>query len=265
MEFRLFSALVHQASGISLHAGKKALLVSRLLRRLRALGLKSFRAYYDYIMEEGSGSEFTCMLDLISTNKTEFFREPRHFEFLRNHILSDLKDQKEIRIWSAGCSSGEEPYSIAMTVYDLRRSPFPVDCKILASDLSTRVLTKARSGIYNAENLQDLPPELVRRHFIRERGDNLGKFRMKPHLYSMIDFRRINLMDERYPIKSPLDAIFCRNVMIYFNRETQEQLISKLYRYLKPGGYLFIGSSEGVQQMKQPFSHVTSTIYRRDA
>lgn len=264
-EFQLFSSLVYEHSGIKLPVSKKALLVSRLSRRLRELGLKTFHAYYERVVGESGGKEFTSMLDLISTNKTDFFREPRHFEFLRSHILPDLIQTKQIRIWSAACSSGEEPYSIAMTIYDGVASPTRWNYKILASDLSTRVLAKASLGIYDTELVSNLPQEIVRRHFLKGHGNEAGKIKVRPHLSDMVVFRRINLMDERYPIKNPLDAIFCRNVMIYFDRPTQERLMVKFYRYLKPGGYLFTGHSESMLWIGYHFSYVEPTIYRKEA
>ena len=156
------------------------------------------------------------MLDLILTNKTDFFREPKHFAFLRERILPELARTKRIRIWSSACSSGEEPYTIAMTLFDTVRNPAEWDFKILASDLSTRVLAKAATGTYDEERVRDVPPDVIRRHFLRGRGESAGLLKVKPHLAEMIQFRRLNLMDDRFPIKSALDLIFCRNVMIYF-------------------------------------------------
>lgn len=269
-EFQRFRRLVYQESGIALSANKKALLVSRLSKRLRELGLKTFRAYYKRVVEGDGRSpledkEFTHMLDLISTNKTDFFREPKHFEFMHNHLLPEHQETKNVRIWSAGCSSGEEPYSIAITLYDGMIFPAQRDCKILASDLSTRVLTKAASGIYEIERVKNLTPEVIRRHFANGIGVNIGKVKVKPHLSSMIVFQRINLMDERYPIKTPLDVIFCRNVMIYFDRPTQERLIHRFYNHLKPGGHLFIGHSESIQWIEHQFVYVEPTIYQKRA
>jgi chemotaxis protein methyltransferase CheR len=203
------------------------------------------------------------MLDLISTNKTDFFREPKHFDFLRELILPKLAQQKRIRIWSSACSTGEEPYTIAMTLQDGVSDPGQWDFKILATDLSTRVLAKAAEGVYDAERVREVSPEIVRRHFLRGRGNSECLLKVKPHLTAMIRFRRLNLMDEQYPIKSPLDLIFCRNAMIYFDRPTQERLVNKFYRYLKPGGHLFIGHSESLQWVNHPFETVAPTIYQK--
>jgi chemotaxis protein methyltransferase CheR len=262
-EFKRFRSLVYQKSGISLNESKKALLTSRLSKRLRELHLESFEAYYKLVTEQMDGDEFTRMLDLVSTNKTDFFREPVHFEFLRHRILPELESQKHIRIWSSACSSGEEPYSIAMTVYDGVAAPAQWDWRILGSDLSTRVLAQAASGVYQSDRVAMLSQDMLRRHFLNGSGAQAGKVKVKPHLAQMTVFRRINLMDDRYPIKSPLDLIFCRNVMIYFDRPTQERVVTKFFQYLKPGGYLFIGHSEGLQWVKHNFESVAPTIYRK--
>jgi chemotaxis protein methyltransferase CheR len=264
-EFERFRSLIYAESGISLSDQKKSLLASRLSKRLRDLGLGTFTDYYDHVMADGTREEFTRMLDLISTNKTDFFREPKHFDFLRERILPELDDVKKIRVWSSACSTGEEPYTIAITLIESVQYPAQWDFKILASDLSTRVLAKAAAGTYDDERLRDMPPAVVQRHFLRGRGDSAGMVKVKPHLAEMIKFRRLNLMDDQFPIKSPLDLIFCRNVMIYFDRPTQEKLVNKFHRYLKPGGYLFIGHSESLQWVEHPFKSIAPTIYRKEA
>ena len=264
-EFEQFRALIYRESGISLSDGKRSLVVSRLSKRLRELGIDTFQQYFNLVTGSAGQEEFTQVLDLISTNKTDFFREPKHFDFLREEILPGLASTKRVRIWSSASSSGEEPYTIAMTLYDGVEDPERWSCHILASDLSTRVLAKASSGVYDAERVRDLPAETVKRHFLNGRGAAAGKVKVKPHLSGMVTFRRINLMDERYPIKTPLDVIFCRNVMIYFDRPTQERLVARFHRYLKPGGYLFIGHSESLQWLQQSFKSIAPTIYRKEA
>lgn len=263
-EFQRFRTLIYNESGISLNEQKQGLVSSRLSKRLRELGLSTFSEYYDQLTRDPSREEFTRMLDLISTNKTDFFREPKHFEYLREEILPQLGQEKRIRIWSSACSTGEEPYTIAMTLCDSLSDAAQWDCKILASDLSTRVLAKAAAGVYDADRVHDVPPETVKRHFLRGRGASEGVLKVKPHLSAMIQFRRLNLMDEQFPIKSPLDLIFCRNVMIYFDRPTQERLVNKFYRYLRPGGHLFIGHSESLQWVTHPFRTMAPTIYRKE-
>ena len=263
-EFQRFRTLIYDESGISLNDQKQGLVASRLSKRLRDLGLSTFAEYYEQVTRDSSREEFTRMLDLISTNKTDFFREPKHFDFLREEILPQLGSDKRIRIWSSACSTGEEPYTIAMTLYEGVSDPAQWNFKILASDLSTRVLAKAAAGVYDAARVCDVPMELLRRHFLRGRGNSESLLKVKPHLAAMVQFRRLNLMDEQFPIKSPLDLIFCRNVMIYFDRPTQERLVNKFHRYLKPGGYLFIGHSESLQWVEHPFKSLAPTIYRKE-
>jgi chemotaxis protein methyltransferase CheR len=262
-EFELFRKLIYDQVGITLESHKKTLLISRLGKRLRELGLPTFQAYYDHVSRKGEEEELTKLLDLVSTNKTEFFREPIHFDFLRDHILPQAQSTRTLRIWSSASSSGEEPYSIAMTISDAVPDLVRWNIKILASDISTRVLAHAAAGIYDEERIEQLPKEVVHRHFLRGKGPQAGKFRVRPTLAGLVTFRRINLMDAAYPIRNPLDVIFCRNVMIYFDRPTQARLMEKFFRYLKPGGYLFIGHSESLQWIEHPFVYIKPTIYQK--
>jgi chemotaxis protein methyltransferase CheR len=262
-EYQRLCTLIYTESGIALGKQKTSLLVSRLSTRLRDLGLATFTEYHDTVIRDRTREEFTRMLDLISTNKTDFFREPKHFDFLQERILPELEGTKRIRIWSSACSTGEEPYTIAMTLFEGVRNPEQWEFQILASDLSTRVLAKAASGVYDSDRFRDVPPDVLKRHFLRGRGNSVGQFKAKPHLTGAIRFRRLNLMDDQFPIKSPLDLIFCRNVMIYFDRPTQETLVNKFHRYLRPGGYLFIGHSESLQWVKHPFKSLAPTIYQK--
>ncbi len=262
--FSKFQKLLYKESGIKLGDQKKTMMVSRLSKRLRALEMTSFKDYYNYILEEGTeGEEFIQMLDLLSTNKTDFFREPIHFDFMTTQIIPELKYLKKIRIWSSACSSGEEPYSIAITLAEAFGTE-RWNAKVLASDLSTRVLAKARNGVYEKESVKDLNTIRLHKYFLKGKGEEgLGKVKIKKHLSEMVSFRRINLMGQTYPIKSPLDIIFCRNVMIYFDRPTQERLINNFYSYLKPNGYLFIGHSESLQWLDSPFTLIKPTIYQK--
>ncbi len=264
-EYEQICSLVYAESGIALGENKQSLVVSRLTKRLRDLQLGSFSDYYSYVTNDASKEEFTRLLDLISTNKTDFFREPKHFDFLREQILPSLEREKRVRIWSSACSTGEEPYTIAITLLESVADPARWDFRILASDLSTRVLAKASSGLYEEDRIRDVPPDVAKRHFLRGTGDSAGMVKVKPHLSDLIQFRRLNLMSDRFPIKSPLDVVFCRNVMIYFDRPTQERLVNKFYHHLKPGGYLFIGHSESLQWVAHPFKSVAPTIYLKEA
>jgi len=262
-EFGLFQSLIYQQVGISLDTPKKTLLTSRLGKRLRELQLPSYQAYYDRVSGKGGEEELTRLVDLISTNKTDFFREPVHFDFLREHVLPQVQATRTLRIWSSAASSGEEPYTIAMTLNDAIPDHTRWDLKILASDISTRVLAKAASGIYDQERVEQLPQDVVRRHFLRGKGEQVGKLKVRRHLAELISFRRINLMAPAFPIRTPLDVIFCRNVLIYFDRPTQAALMGKFFRYLRPGGYLFIGHSESLQWIEHQFTFIKPTIYQK--
>ncbi|WNM56787.1 CheR family methyltransferase [Candidatus Nitrospira allomarina] len=262
-EFELFKHLIYQQVGIKLDEPKKTLLVSRLGKRLRDLHLSSYQAYYDCVSGEGGEEELIKLLDLVSTNKTEFYREPVHFDFLRDQVLPEVQSSKILRIWSSASSSGEEPYTIAMTLADAITDINRWDIKILASDISTRVLAKASSGIYEEERVSQLPHDLVKRHFLRGKGPQAGKLQVRPQVARLVAFRRINLMDPTFPIRSQLDVIFCRNVMIYFDRPTQARLMEKFFRYLRPGGYLFIGHSESLQWIDHQFTYLRPTIYQK--
>jgi chemotaxis protein methyltransferase CheR len=262
-EFEQFQTLIYQQVGIKLEYPKRTLLVSRLSKRLRELELGSFQAYYDCVSRKGGEEELTRLLDLISTNKTDFYREPFHFEFLRDQVLPEVQGTKILRVWSSASSSGEEPYSIAMSLRDALPDISRWDIKILASDISTRVLAKAALGMYEKERVSQLPKDLVHRHFLCGKGPQVGKFKVRPDVAKLVAFRRINLMDPTFPIRSPLDVIFCRNVMIYFDRPTQSRLIGKFFRYLRPGGYLFIGHSESLQWIEHQFTYLRPTIYQK--
>ncbi|HBP88318.1 MAG: protein-glutamate O-methyltransferase [Nitrospira sp.] len=262
-EFELFKQLIYQQVGIALDTPKKTLLISRLGKRLRELNLHSYQAYYDCVSGEGGEEELMKLLDLVSTNKTDFFREPVHFDFLRDQVLPEVQSVKTLRIWSSASSSGEEPYTIAMTLSDSIADISRWDIKILASDISTRVLAKASSGIYEEERVSQLPKDLVQRHFLRGKGPQSGKLQVRPQVARLVTFRRINLMDSSFPIRSSLDVIFCRNVMIYFDRLTQANLMGKFFQYLRPGGYLFIGHSESLQWIDHQFRYLQPTIYQK--
>jgi chemotaxis protein methyltransferase CheR len=262
-EFEQFQSLIYQQVGIKLDPPKKTLLVSRLSKRLRELALTSFQAYYDCVSRAGGEEELTRLLDLISTNKTDFYREAIHFDFLRDKVLPEVRGTKTLRVWSSASSSGEEPYTIAMTLCDALPDISRWDIRILASDISTRVLAKAASGMYEEERISQLPKDVVLRHFLCGKGPQAGKYKIRPNVAKLVVFRRINLMDSTFPIRSPLDVIFCRNVMIYFDRPTQTQLIEKFFHYLRPGGYVFIGHSESLQWIEHQFTYLRPTIYQK--
>jgi len=266
-EYELFRKLVYAHSGINLGAEKQHLVRARLGKRLRKGGFTSFKAYYDHVLNDSTGEEMAMLLDAISTNTTHFFREKRHFELLAKTIrekIEGLGDRPwQIRVWSAGCSSGEEPYSIAMTVHDLIKHRPGVQLKLLATDLSVKVLSKAKLGLYEAIRLGTLPPGFGRTYFRRCGGRTSGQVQVIPELRKLITFARFNLMREKFPFRHQFDAIFCRNVMIYFDQPTQEALIARYYEHLNPGGLFLIGHSESLNPLKHRYQYVEPASYRK--
>jgi len=268
-EFRAFRELIFAEAGISLSDAKRVLVCSRLSRRLRHYGFQTFSQYYEYLMSgDPSGDERLKMINCITTNKTDFFREMHHFEYLRGQFFPELRERvlrgaaRRLRIWSAGCSSGEEPYSIAMTVRDAFGFLPGWDIKMLASDIDTDMLRVAERAIYPAERLDSVPAEYQRRYFLRGRGEWAGYFKVRSELRDFVTFRRINFAEPSWPIHTRFDVIFCRNVIIYFNRETQRRLFERLAAYLQPDGCLMVGHSESLQWLSDMFVLVRGTIYR---
>jgi chemotaxis protein methyltransferase CheR len=266
--FQQFSQLVYNQCGINLHDGKRALLQARLNKRLRATGLSSYEEYFEYLNSSGHPDELVHFLDCISTNLTYFFREPQHFEYLDQVLLPDLLERKRkernsrIRVWCAGCSTGEEPYSLAMCVLGHLDDVRKWDFRILATDISTRVLEIAASGVYSADKVQKAPAPLQRLYFQKARNGNVSDYEVAPLLKRIVTFRRVNLK-ETYPFKGPFDFIFCRNVMIYFDKVTQEALIQRFANYMSQGAHLFVGHSESLTGLKHPLTYVRPAVYRK--
>jgi chemotaxis protein methyltransferase CheR len=267
--FSLFADLIYETSGIKLNVMKKGLLTSRLLKRLRKLDCKDFYDYYQRVKD--NRDELIEMLNCISTHTTKFFRENYHFEYLKTRVIPEfIKDRPAgtIRIWSAGCSTGEEPYSIAITVNEALRtihaeSKGIIDIKILATDISTNVLETAEAGIYEYEQLPDeMPPDMAGRYFLRGVKEYEGKIRVKNFIRDMIRFRRLNLKDGIYPFQRKFDIIFCRNVMIYFDEDMKRHVLSMFYRHLSDNGYLFLGHSETMLG-SNGFKPVFITTYKK--
>lgn len=266
-EFSLFSRLVLEKAGINLHEGKKELVRSRLSRRLRAKKMDRFKEYYNYLLADESGEELIHMLDAISTNLTSFFREPKHFDFLEKtalpNILAGRKARnRQINLWSAGCSSGEEPYTLSICLHEFAESIDGLDIRILATDISTKMLTTAASGIYHKSQVQTIPPMVLRKYFQRGQDRWNEHYRLKPFVRKTIDFKRLNLM-EPFPFANKFQIIFCRNVMIYFDKTVQNTLVNKYYDCLEPGGYLFIGHSESLMGTEHRFKYIQPTIYQK--
>jgi chemotaxis protein methyltransferase CheR len=265
-DYELFRQLVYEKSGIDLGHQKQQLVRARLGKRLRSGRFGSYRAYYEYVKNDETGSELCSLIDAISTNTTHLFREKQHFDFLGSTLRHWLADQHwrtrhpVLRIWSAGCSSGEEPYSIAMTVEDILGVSHAVDWKILATDISTKVLDTARAGIYELHRLGTVPDTMRRRHFVRC-GQDRGLMQVHPRLRSRITFARFNLMTERFPFKYGFHFVFCRNVMIYFDRPTQAGLVRRFTEHILPGGFLVTGHSESLNALQHELTYVRPTIY----
>lgn len=265
-DFNRLAQFVNEYSGIKMPASKHTMLEGRLRRRLRATGIQTFDEYCQYVFEEGGmESEFVHLVDTVTTNKTDFFREPKHFEYLLATALPALVEGgvSKVRTWSAACSTGAEPYTMAMILDAFFESRGGGSYSILATDLSTDVLEKAWLGIYPAELVEPVPGPM-RKKYVMQAEDPLRKdVRIVPKLRSKIGFARHNLMDKRYDTGEKMHVIFCRNVLIYFDKETQGKVLSRLCDCLVPGGYLFIGHSESIAGHDLPLDTVANTVFRR--
>lgn len=263
-DFDYIRKLVYDISGINLSDVKKDMVYSRLARRLRALGLPNFATYCKYLDSHRS-DELVNAINAITTNLTHFFREHHHFEKLKNEVLPELITKKprgsRLRIWSAGCSTGEEPYSIAMTVRDAMPNFKSWDAKILATDLDSNVIAHCNDGVYDVKRIEPVDEKLVRKWF-KPMPDNSNKVKVSPDLASDITFKVLNLMDH-WPIRGPFDVIFCRNVVIYFDKPTQQKLFKRFYDLLAPGGYLFLGHSEQLGPIQTQFQALGKTSFRK--
>ena len=259
--------LVYAEAGIRLGTEKKIMLEARIRRRLKALELHSYGQYCDYLFgRQGRKEEIVHFIDVVTTNKTDFFREPRHFDFLVDRALPEVSRNESGRpflIWSAGCSTGEEPYTMAIVLSEYAQSHPGFRFRILASDISTVVLGKAELGVYTSDVVAPVAAQLRRKYFMRSRQPGSERVRVVPELRRSIEFRRLNFMDADYGIAEKADAIFCRNVIIYFDRPTQERILLKLANCLMPGGYMFVGHSETLHDMNLPLEPVAPALYRR--
>jgi len=262
-ELTVFQKILHEQSGIVLSDRKRALVESRVTQRLRALGMDSFHTYLEYLVRDGDGDELVQLIDVISTNITNFYREPDHFEIL-DHKLGEWaeKGQRKVRIWSAACSTGEEPYTIAMTVHK-HILEHNLDLKILASDISTRVLARAKEGIYDEERLVQVPEEMKSRYFRPNFTGGTGKYEIAAQLRGLMMFHRLNFTVFPYPIRGVFDVIFCRNAMIYFDRDLRQKMVLEFARLLKPGGLLMIGHAETLIGMEKKYRTIKPSVYLR--
>jgi chemotaxis protein methyltransferase CheR len=255
--------LVYDRSGITLHEGKRSLVTARLQKRLRAHGFQKFSDYLKHVENDAGGGELVELLDAIATNHTYFFREEQHFDLLVKRVLPEWRAAGggTFKVWSAACSTGEEPYTIAMTLRD--QSPRP-EFAITASDLSTKALRAARAGIYKLAAVQSLPREVLRSHFERGSGDHEGLARVQADVRRHVSFRNLNLL-EIDELGDRFDVVFCRNVMIYFDKAVQQRVVRMLERHVKPGGYLFISHAESLNGLTHGLRWIAPAVYRREA
>lgn len=268
-EFMLFSTFITEYCGIKVPPSKKTMIEARLAKRLRALKLTSFSEYADYLFSPtGMERETPLMINVVTTNKTDFFREPAHFEYLAKCALPRLaelqlrRQRTTIHAWSAGCSSGEEAYTLAMVLNEFTEKHCKADFSILATDVCTTVLQKGKTGIYEKEKIASINPNLKHKYFMKGKNNASELCRIVPELRAKVQFRHLNFMAEEFCISKPMEIIFCRNVLIYFERATQEYLINRFCDHLVPGGYIFLGHAETLNGMAVPLKQVSSAIYR---
>ena len=267
-DLKRLCSLIYEQTGIVINAEKQVMLEGRLKRRMAALKMASYREYCGYLFT-GAGhhpEEIIQLIDAVTTNKTDFFREKPHFDFLVAKALPDLmarnRSGREILIWSAGCSTGEEPYTMALVLNEYAQSHPGFHFRVLATDISTDVLAKARLGIFNDEVVRPVPADLRKKYFMRSRDKKSNMLRVVPELRDMIEFRRLNFMED-FGMTEMADVIFCRNVIIYFDPPTQERILQKLSRQLVDGGYMFVGHSETLHRMDVPLVPVAPALYRK--
>jgi len=267
-DFERMRELILSEAGISLGPEKKTMLEVRLRRRLHHLRLDSTADYCNLLFTpDGRSREMVHLIDAVTTNKTDFFREPDHFEHLVEKALPDLDRRRgaarQMLVWSAGCSTGEEPYTLAMVLSEYAEDHAGLRFRLLATDISTQVLEKARMGIFKSEDIRPVPADLRRKYLMRSREPGSNLVRVVPEVRARIEFRRLNFMDANYAVEDPPEIVFCRNVIIYFDRATQIRILGKLVRLLTPGGYFFAGHSESLQNMDLPLTMTGPAVYRK--
>lgn len=267
--FKVFSEYIQNTVGIKMPHSKKIMLQSRLQKRLRQLRLSSYEEYKEYVFQNSDSDEIVHMIDAVTTNKTEFFREANHFICLLDSILPQWMENKEpgsrrrFEVWSAGCSTGEEPYTLSITLKEFQKNNPRFDFQIYATDISTRVLEYAHQAIYPEQRIDAVPLELRKKYFLRSKDPAKSLVRLRPEVRQKVTFERLNFMEEAFNIPDLLDVIFCRNVIIYFERQTQYELLLKFMGHLKVGGFLFLGHSETLNGLDIPFEMIAPTVYQK--
>lgn len=269
-EFKRFSAFIHDKIGIKLPPEKKTMLEARIQKRLKHLVLSGFEDYADFVFSpEGQENELVHLIDAVTTNKTDFFRESAHFDYLSKVVLPSIITNRSVcrkdpvRIWSAGCSSGEEPYTLAMVLSELAEARRDFRFSILASDISTQILDQATTAVYQEDRIAPIPERFRKKYLLRGKDRTSSQVRICPEIRSLVTFRRINFMDDDLGVQQKMDIIFCRNVVIYFDKPTQQRVMGKFHHNLKSDGFLFLGHSESLNGLDVAFQPIASTIYRK--
>lgn len=261
-EFQRVCEILYRVCRITLGEGKQPLVKARLWKRIRSLGMQGYTEYFTFVESREGKQELLSMVDALTTNKTSFFREAQHFDFLKEELPAHFKTAKRLRIWCAGCSSGQEPYTLAIVLQEALTPAQRSDTLILATDISSRILTAAREGVYDDEEVAGVSPQQLRRWFVPGGNGAKTEHRVNDELRRMIRFARLNLM-EPWSMRGPFDFIFCRNVMIYFDRPTQENLVRRFQELLRPGGCLLVGHSESLTGRIEGLSYVRPAVYRK--
>jgi len=255
-DFKQIREQIYNYCGINLHEGKQALVRARVMKRIRKLGLHSFSHYIDYLKKDATGREFLSLVDVLTTNKTSFFREDQHFDFIKTTVIPEMRG-RNVKWWSAGCSTGEEPVSCSIILQEQQVHSKSV--KILGTDISREVVQVAKRGIYSSKKMESVPPLIRSRYFCKT---GMTDYQISEDVREMVTYGRLNLK-KSWPLSGPFHVIMCRNVMIYFNRNTQQELVSRFYKILEPGGYLFLGHSESIASTNRYFENIIPAVYRK--
>jgi Methylase of chemotaxis methyl-accepting proteins len=267
--FELFKEFIETNLGIKIPPSKKIMLESRLAKRLRALKIPTYEEYCAYVFsQEGFEREIQQLIDVVTTNETDFFREGNHYEILKDQILPELVIDRrvdELNVWSVAASTGQEAYTLAMVLEEFSRGRSPFRYRILGTDISETVLRVAQIGIYTEHQASKIPSPLKRKYCMQSKNPEQKTIRFKPEIRDRIMFRKMNLMDNEYQIKKKYQIVFCRNVFIYFDRPTQKKVLERIYSHMAPGGYLFMGHSENIGSVQLPLSNVASAVYKKTA